>query len=175
MRLWSLHPRCLDPTGLVALWREALLAQAVLHGDTRGYRHHPQLRRFQACVEPHAGIASYLWAVHAEASRRGYRFDAGRIRGPATGARLPVSDGQLAYEWQHLNAKLRQRAPDWLAQLRGGPQPHPLFTVVPGPVALWEITRGAARTPPDAHAQRAEAHAVLETGSTQRRRAGGRR
>jgi hypothetical protein len=43
MRLWSLHPQYLDPQGLVALWREALLAQAVLRGKTRGYKHHPQL------------------------------------------------------------------------------------------------------------------------------------
>jgi len=30
MRLWSLHPRYLDAKGLVALWREGLLAQKVL-------------------------------------------------------------------------------------------------------------------------------------------------
>ena len=37
MRLWSLHPRCLDAKGLVALWREGLLAQEVLRGKTRDY------------------------------------------------------------------------------------------------------------------------------------------
>jgi hypothetical protein len=37
----------LDGRGLVALWREALLAQAVLRGRTRGYRH-PQLARFRS-------------------------------------------------------------------------------------------------------------------------------
>ena len=37
MRLWTLHPKYLDPQGLVALWREALLARAVLQGKTRGY------------------------------------------------------------------------------------------------------------------------------------------
>lgn len=143
MRLWSLHPRYLDPTGLVALWREALLAQAVLHGDTRGYRHHPQLRRFQECTDPRAGIARYLWAVQAEAAARGYRFDASKIRQPAGSSPLAVSAGQLAYEWQHLVAKLAQRAPDWLAGLvvEPVPQPHPLFTVEPGDVAPWEITR----------------------------------
>ncbi|MGP9584395.1 pyrimidine dimer DNA glycosylase/endonuclease V, partial [Micrococcaceae sp. AOP34-BR2-30] len=30
MRLWSLHPEVLDRQGLIAGWREALLAQAVL-------------------------------------------------------------------------------------------------------------------------------------------------
>ena len=40
------------PQGLVALWREALLARAVLRGKTRGYRHHPQLHRFRASATP---------------------------------------------------------------------------------------------------------------------------
>lgn len=145
MRLWSLHPRYLDATGLVALWRETLLAQAVLHGDTRGYRHHPQLRRFQQCPDPCVAIAAYLWPVHAEATRRGYRFDATKIRSAATAPPLAVTDGQLAYEWQHLVAKLRVRAPDWLAQLdqRLPPQAHPLFAVTPGDIAAWEVV-----TPP---------------------------
>lgn len=141
MRLWSVHPRCLDAIGLVALWREALLAQAVLRGETRGYRHHPQLQRFQACADPCQSIAAYLWPVQAEAVRRGYRFDAGKIRGPADAPPLTVSVGQLDYEWQHLTAKLTLRAPDWLAHLGRDPQPHPLFTVVPGTVAPWEVTR----------------------------------
>ena len=47
MRLWTLHPKYLDARGLVALWRESLLAQAVLAGRTRGYRSHPQLERFR--------------------------------------------------------------------------------------------------------------------------------
>jgi len=48
MRLWSLHPAYLDARGLGALWREGLLAQAVLRGKTRGYRSHPQLERWRA-------------------------------------------------------------------------------------------------------------------------------
>lgn len=145
MRLWSLHPRYLDTTGLVALWREALLAQAVLNGQTRGYRHHPQLRRFRECADPQQTIAAYLWPVHTEAVRRGYRFDAGKICGCETSPTLPVSDGQLAYEWQHLIGKLRTRAAAWLDRLGcdPAPEPHPLFTVVPGDIARWEIRRGS--------------------------------
>jgi hypothetical protein len=30
MRIWSLHPKYLDSKGLVALWRESLLAKNVL-------------------------------------------------------------------------------------------------------------------------------------------------
>nr|WP_243687290.1 pyrimidine dimer DNA glycosylase/endonuclease V [Methanobacterium formicicum] len=47
MRLWSLHPKYLDVKGLVALWREGLLARAVLKGKTKGYTNHPQLIRFK--------------------------------------------------------------------------------------------------------------------------------
>ena len=47
MRLWSLHPKYLDTKGLLAVWRETLLAQNVLLGNTRGYKHHPQLQRFK--------------------------------------------------------------------------------------------------------------------------------
>jgi hypothetical protein len=47
MRIWSIHPKYLDIKGLVALWREALLAKHVLEGRTKGYRNHPQLDRFK--------------------------------------------------------------------------------------------------------------------------------
>jgi len=40
MRLWSLHPRRLDGKGLIASWREGLLARAALAARTRGYRNH---------------------------------------------------------------------------------------------------------------------------------------
>ena len=58
MRLWSLHPALLDRAGIVACWRESLLAQAVLAGRTRGYTRHPQLARFRAHPEPTVAIAA---------------------------------------------------------------------------------------------------------------------
>lgn len=140
MRLWSLHPRLLDARGLVALWREALLAQAVLAGQTRGYTRHPQLQRFRATDAPRQAIAAYLEAVQVEATRRGYRFDAGKIGVHGEVAAISVTQGQLAYEWQHLQAKLRRRDPVWLASLGAEPEPHPLFRLVPGPLAEWEKT-----------------------------------
>jgi hypothetical protein len=147
MRLWSLHPGYLDPRGLVALWREALLAQAVLRGRTRGYTRHPQLERFRATGTPLGAIAAYLRAVEAEARRRGYRFDARKIERGGRVRRIPVTRGQLAYEWTHLRHKLRQRAPAWpAARVAGVPRPHPLFRVVPGPVAPWERPHDSART-----------------------------
>ena len=140
MRLWSLHPKHLDSRGLVALWREGLLAQAVLQGRTKGYRHHPQLVRFRAQHAPVSSIVEYLRAVHGESVRRGYRFDAGKIGEGGTASRIDVPQGQVDFEWNHLMKKLEARAPEWHErQLKApAPQVHPLFRVVPGGVADWE-------------------------------------
>lgn len=140
MRLWSLHPSLLDRAGLGALWREGLLAQAVLAGRTRGYRHHPQLERFRATADPRAAVVAYLHEVHTDAVRRGYAYDPARIDAaePFTEA-LEVTTGQLAYELEHLRAKLARRSPQDLVRLPPADPPvHPLFVVVPGPIAPWE-------------------------------------
>ncbi len=140
MRLWSIHPRYLDPPGLVALWREALLAQAVLSGLTRGYQHHPQLLRFREQRSPRAAIAKYLHAVADEAERRGYAFDRARIAAKPSRGIIGVSDGQLRLELEHLKSKLLRRNPSWherVARLRK-PSPHPSFVIVRGGVAEWE-------------------------------------
>lgn len=140
MRLWSLHPRHLDARGLVALWREGLLARAVLAGRTRGYRHHPQLERFRERRDPLAALDCYLSRVFDEACGRGYAFDPTKIRyRRCAGGRASVSAGQLAHEWEHLLGKLKVRdAGRWRAARRGHPSPHPCFRVIPGPVAEWE-------------------------------------
>jgi len=140
MRLWTLHPRYLDAKGLVAAWREALLAQKVLRGRTRGYRHHPQLARFQAHPRPAAAIATFLAGLAAEARRRGYRFDATKIGRRRLRGRIPETRGQLLHEWRHLRAKLRRRAPDVYRRVRPITRPgaHPLFRIVPGGVREWE-------------------------------------
>lgn len=140
MRIWTLHPRYLDSKGLVAAWREALLAQKVLAGETKGYRHHPQLVRFQAQTEPRAAIATYLTGLADEAQCRGYRFDASKISELKFTGRIDETSGQLAYEWSHLRAKLQVRAPEVARQWRSLklPEPHPLFRIVPGEVREWE-------------------------------------
>ena len=140
MRLWSVHPGSLDRAGLVACWRESLLAQAVLTGATVGYRRHPQLERFRAEPDPVAAVGAYLTGLADEADARSYRFDRSRVVAPgAPHPVMAVADGQLAHEWVHLGRKLAARSPDdarrWAAT---APQPHPLFHVVAGPVASWE-------------------------------------
>lgn len=144
MRLWSLHPRYLDRQGLTACWRESLLAQAVLLGRTKGYRNHPQLRRFQVQPDPGAAVGAYLAGVAEEAAARGYRFDGTKIERFRAGDAVPrisVTDGQVAHELEHLLAKLRERSPTVAAALTGVvvPDVHPLFVVVPGGLEPWEI------------------------------------
>ncbi|PIP82950.1 MAG: DNA lyase [Elusimicrobia bacterium CG_4_9_14_3_um_filter_62_55] len=117
MRIWSLHPKYLDARGLVALWREALLAQAVLRGKTNGYARHPQLRRFQERSSPVGFIAEYLRGVHAEAVNRGYHFAGAKISRSRASGCLAVPRGQLEFEWHHLMEKLRVRDPGWLARI----------------------------------------------------------
>ena len=144
MRLWSLHPSYLDAKGLVALWREGLLARKVLLGQTRGYRLHPQLIRFRAHANPIRAIDSYLWAVHEESVQRGYHFDASKLGDKPHGVRLSVTEGQLQYEFNHLRRKLKKRDKDRYRRIASveSPQPHPLFSVGPGGVEEWERVEG---------------------------------
>lgn len=148
MRLWSLDPALLDRRALVAGWREALLAQKVLHGLTRGYTRHPQLERFRAAPDPLGAMAAYLHGLADEADARGYRFDRSRITTtpvPSGLESLTVTSGQLDFELLHLSAKVRERDPDWMGMLSQELRPHPLFRVIPGQVEEWE--RGQAEGP----------------------------
>jgi hypothetical protein len=140
MRLWSLNPKYLDRIGLVALWREGLLAQKVLLGQTIGYRHHPQLARFRACPDPVLAIGAYLAEVAREADRRGYRFDAQKIVQSGDCPSIRVQSGQIDYEWQHLIRKLALRSPavHEMHHSLVNPEPHPLFNIVPGGREDWE-------------------------------------
>ena len=140
MRLWTIHPRYLDAKGLVAAWREGLLAQKVLQGGTRGYLHHPQLVRFRAQPEPVAAIAAFLAELASEADARGYHFDKSKISPARCRGKIRETRGQLLYEWEHLREKLRKRAPDRYRQIRAEKEPeaHPLFRIVRGEVREWE-------------------------------------
>jgi len=140
MRLWSIHPSHLDAQGLVALWREGLLARAVLRGATRGYQHHPQLARFRSRPNPVAAMDCYLSRILDEARTRGYNFDAAKIGYRRCRHRpAPVTRGQVEHEWKHLLGKLKARDQSrWRAQRGIQPSQHGCFRVVPGAVADWE-------------------------------------
>jgi len=142
MRLWSVSPRLLDPKGLVAVWREALLARRVLEGRTTGYRHHPQLERFRAQGDPVGAVDRYLVHVREEALRRGYSFDSGKIGSPSQ-CMIAVTSGQVNYEFWLLERKLSGRCPgtEWhrsVMQSACSPALHPAFSMVDGPIEPWE-------------------------------------
>lgn len=144
MRLWSIHPRYLDRVGLGALWREGLLAQKVLAGETRGWRSHPQLARFAGHPKPLEAIGFYLAAVRGEASSRGYAYDGMKIRRQTADVeRIPISVGQIEYEFGLLLSRTAVRSPAWhevLRKVAGIPEANPVFSVVEGGPAVWEVS-----------------------------------
>jgi len=140
MRLWSIHPKYLDSKGLVALWREGLLALAVLQGKTIGYTNHAQLVRFREANRPIDTMTAYLGHVFDESVRRGYHFDPKKIQHGKSAKPLKVTRGQLLFELEHLRKKLKNRNLYGYKQLRdvAVPDTHPLFTEVPGDIEEWE-------------------------------------
>jgi len=140
MRIWSLHPKYLDRQGLLACWRETLLTQKVIQGKTKGYRHHPQLIHFRACPAPLDAIATYMVSLVDEAKVRGYAFNQGKISPGHVTCKIPVTQGQLLYEWAHLKTKLTRRDPVQLLEISRieMPESHPLFKIVTGSVEPWE-------------------------------------
>lgn len=141
MRIWSIHPKYLDNKGLIALWREVLLAKKVLEGKTKGYKNHPQMNRFKISKKPINNINLYLSYVYNEAFKRGYNFDKSKIDNYIETKELKVTHGQLDYEWSHLLNKLKLRDPkkyEELTKLKKF-EHHPIFTIVKGNIEDWEI------------------------------------
>ena len=140
MRLWTLHPRYLDTKGLLAVWREGLLAQKVLQNQTKGYRNHPQLRRFISYPDPGAAIGMFLQEIHREAIQREYRFNEDKIVRAEFHGQIPCTRDKLLYEWKHLLEKLKQRDTPRYSELKSiqEPEPHPLFHIVEGEIEDWE-------------------------------------
>ena len=140
MRLWSIHPKYLDATGLVALWRESLLAQKILKEETKGYKNHPQLQRFRIYPCPKRAIAAYLWGIWQESRRRGYNFDKKKIGEESVTVKLPVTRGQLRCEFDWLLDKLKKRDGDKYNKLRSVKEIecHPAFKIMEGGIEYWE-------------------------------------
>lgn len=143
MRLWSIHPSYLDRMGLLGLWREGLLAKAVIEGRTSGYRRHPQLKRFLEHEDPLLAINSFLHFVLIEGESRGYRFDRSKVARELVADRImPVTYGQLSFEFEHLLGKLERRDFERYLSLRSIPEGsircNPVFYVVEGGIESFE-------------------------------------
>lgn len=141
MRIWSLHPKYLDTKGLVALWRETLLAQHVLELKTKGYKNHPQLNRFKASANPVGAINFYLSEVYFEAEKRGYKFNRKKINWNFIPSTINVTKGQIDYEAKHLLHKLQLRDPQKFLECGKIKkfEPHPIFKIIKGNIESWEI------------------------------------
>jgi hypothetical protein len=145
MRLWSIHPGYLDAKGLVAIWREGLLAQNVLLGKTKGYKNHAQLIRFKSADSPVIAIANYLRFIADEADKRNYKFNRQKIATNAQCSSIQVTEGQLKYEFKHLLNKLKVRDSVRYKELKSIKEikTHPLFTKIEGGIEVWETIRRA--------------------------------
>ncbi|QQG52870.1 MAG: hypothetical protein HY931_01395 [Candidatus Falkowbacteria bacterium] len=141
MRLWSLSPKYLDRQGLLAVWREGLLAKHVLEGKTKGYRNHPQLERFKEQKNSLDYLNLYLHGVYEEAIKRGYKFEKAKI-GPLKKnlEKIKVSTGQIWYEFEHLLKKLERRDKKRFLELKAklDLEVHSLFQIEKGEIATWE-------------------------------------
>jgi len=143
MRLWSLHPKYLDTKGLLALWRETLLAKKVLENKTKGYKNHPQLDRFKKAKNPLDVINQYLSEIHKEASRREYNFDREKINWNFKKSKLNVTKGQLEYEKDHLLNKLKNRDIKKFQEIKKIKkfEANLLFEIKEGEIEKWEIIK----------------------------------
>jgi len=136
MRLWLIHPKYLDSKGLVALWREALLAKKVLEGKTKGYKNHPELKKFKALSDPLLAINSYLYYVYLEAKSRDYKFNLEKIDIRKIISRsIEVDYNLVQLEFLHLCKKLKKRDCDRYNSLCRGEiriiECHPVFKYSP--------------------------------------------
>ncbi len=141
MRLWSLSPQYLDRQGLLAVWREGLLARKVLSNKTKGYKNHPQLDRFKASDEPLKNIDIYLYGIFLEAKNRGYKFDKSKIAiCEIYNKQINVTTGQVLYEFRHLLNKLKVRDLAKFEELKNvtNPELHFIFKLISGDIERWE-------------------------------------
>ena len=147
MRIWSIHPKYLDTKGLVAVWRETLLAKRVLEGKTKGYKNHPQLDRFKTAKSPIDAINQYLSEIYIESSNRNYNFDKQKVNWNFKRSKLTVTRGQLNYEVKHLLNKLETRDIKKYKELKtiSTFENHSLFRVVEGNIEKWENLNSAKK------------------------------
>jgi hypothetical protein len=130
--------------GLLAAWREGLLAQKVLEGKTKGYRQHPQLLRFRNSANSVLAIAIYLESLYRESLNRGYSFDGGKINYQSKKEKMEiaVSGRQVEYEFELLKWKLERRNPAQFGKIKDEKEIelNELFRLVEGDMEIWEKT-----------------------------------
>ncbi len=149
MKLWSLHPRHMDHTRLLALWRTALAARDIIEGRASDYRVDRSIYRFMGRLDSDRAINTYIYYIWLEAKGRGYRFareEALKKELIDTEIKIPVTSGQLLFEAWKLLTKISQTNPDWISRLAIEKcfEANPVFRVVEGlPDPREKISRTA--------------------------------
>jgi hypothetical protein len=146
MRIWSISPEYMDTKRLGAQWCEALLCRNVIKGLTKGYKHHPQALRLMKHPTPLAFVNSFLYTIWKESQNRGFKYDKNRLEEfPSFVGPMPVTKGQLYYEFHHLQNKLtdsgeleRYHRNERNSMGFYGIKPNDLFIVVPGDIEDFE-------------------------------------
>jgi len=111
MRVWIVHPKYLDCKGLVALWRETLLARKVLKGKTKGWRNHPQLNKLKNHKNSVAAVNTYLLYVWKESEKRCYKFNKRKIEKNFTKKKIKIPKKEVISDFEELKNKLKKRDP----------------------------------------------------------------
>lgn len=115
MRLWSVSPKYLDKSRLIACWREALCGQRVLLGyckilpEVKGYKNHSAWVRFKNYNHPILAISYYLNTIYDESRIRNYNFNKDLIYKSNYDSfiKIPVTSKQVLYESNLLLKKLQ--------------------------------------------------------------------
>ncbi|MDD3302790.1 MAG: pyrimidine dimer DNA glycosylase/endonuclease V [Candidatus Gracilibacteria bacterium] len=140
MRLWSIHPKYLDSKGLLACWREGLLAKKVLEGKTKGYKNHAQLSRFKESKDKITSINAFLYQIYKEAKNRGYNFSLDKIKKIEDKEIINVTSKQIGYEFKHLLNKLKTRDIKKYEEIKNthNIEINPFFKEIIGEIEEWE-------------------------------------
>lgn len=131
MRMWSFHPKYLDPKGFVAEWRETLLARNVLKGLTKGWVKHPQLNRFRKAKDRIGFINRYLYVIYEDSIRRNYNFDKSKLCYDFSNEVVEISKEDLINEWNVYLNKIKKRSNKLYITMKyiKIPELHPCFII----------------------------------------------
>lgn len=110
MSLWTVHPKYLDKQGLIALWREGLLAQKSLNGELDIELNNQVWQQFKNSENPLKAIGTYLSFIASEGARRGYKLGHEKIIYPNfDDNKFDIRPQDLIFEMKHLRDKLKLR------------------------------------------------------------------
>lgn len=143
MRIWSLHPKYLDKKELIDSWNDGLRTIGILTRNHQGSIFRPELSRFRSQSEPIIAVEKYLLSIANEAKRRGYMVDIRKLPSipVVVSHKIPVSSGQIEYEWRQLMHVLAGRSPGFLRRIEYSPSHdiNPIFYKRPGhDIETWE-------------------------------------